>query len=69
MNNEDKKVLEAVKLFGEYCIKQLNRDCEETCIFGKHIEVLSGCPIREYMYYPADLVQLAKTTLDKASAE
>ncbi len=68
MNNEDKKVLEAVKLFGEYCIKQ-DGNCEETCIFGKHIEVLSGCPIREYMYYPVDLIHLAKITLDKASAE
>ena len=47
MNDETKKVLEALKTVGEYCIKQ-DGDCLETCIFGELVEVFSGCPISEY---------------------
>ena len=58
MSISDEKVIESAKILGEYCKKLFCNNCETVCIFGEHFDLESGCPMRDFVQYPSDLLKL-----------
>lgn len=54
----DEKVIESAKILGKYCNKLFCDNCEVVCIFGEHFDLESECPIRDFVHYPYDLLNL-----------